>query len=80
MASRREAVVEELRALADDLQSLVETIAHDPKERERRERRWRLLYGGLGAVSTLAARRLATKAYGVLTGEAPPIGGRGERR
>jgi hypothetical protein len=70
--SKREAVVEELRAVGDDLQSLVETIAQDPKERARRERRWRILYGTLGAVATLAARRAATRVYGVLTGEAPP--------
>jgi len=80
MASKREAVVEELRAVGDDLQSLVETITRDPKERQRRERRWRILYGALGAVATLGARRLATKAYGILTGEAPPGKGGGARK
>ncbi|HET7046343.1 MAG TPA: hypothetical protein VFI37_15970 [Gaiellaceae bacterium] len=72
MASKREAVIEDLRAVGDDLQSLFESIVQDPKERQRRERRWRILYGGLGAVATLVARRSATKAYGILTGEGPP--------
>ncbi len=81
MAGRRAAVLEDLKAVGDDLQSLVETIARDPKERARRERRWRLLYGGLSAAGALLARRAATKAYGVPTGEAPPgTGGAGGRR
>ena len=74
MASRkqaREAVAEDLRALADDLKALVE----DPKKRARKERQWKALYGGLALVMTLAGRRAATKAWGVLTGEQPPAKG-----
>ena len=41
-------------------------------ERARRERQWKLLYGGLSAVSALLARRLATRTWGILTGERPP--------
>jgi hypothetical protein len=33
---------------------------------------WTGLYAGLGAVSTVAARRLATKIWRVTTGEEPP--------
>lgn len=33
---------------------------------------WSGLYAGLGAVSTMAARRLASKVWRVATGEEPP--------
>ncbi|HET7137918.1 MAG TPA: hypothetical protein VFI04_06150 [Gaiellaceae bacterium] len=33
---------------------------------------WSGLYAGVGAVSTLAARRLASKVWRVATGEDPP--------
>jgi hypothetical protein len=70
--ARRDAVAEDLRALAADLKSLLESATTDPKERQRKELRWRALYTALGAVGTLAARRVATKAWAVLTGEQPP--------
>ena len=75
MADRRETLQEELATLASDLKSLLETLTKDPKEQARRERRWNLLLGVTGAVFTLAARRLAAKAWGILTGEAPPTKG-----
>jgi hypothetical protein len=37
-----------------------------------RKAMWTGLYAGLGAVSTLAARRLAAKVWRVTTGEDPP--------
>jgi membrane protein len=80
MPSKRQAAVAELRALGEDLQSLATTLTSDPKREQRRQLGWRVLYGGLGAASTLAARRLATKSWGVLTGEAPPIAGRPPRQ
>lgn len=73
MADRREAVADDLRSLADDLKSLVESATTDPKERRRKELQWRALYGGLAIVASLAARRLAFKAWDILTGEQPPI-------
>lgn len=72
MPDRKETLQEELATLASDLKALVETLARDPKEQARRERRWNLLVGATGAVFTIAARRLATKAWGILTGEEPP--------
>jgi hypothetical protein len=36
--------------------------------------------GALGAVAALGARRVATKAWGVLTGEAPPTARRPARK
>jgi Protein of unknown function (DUF4235) len=80
MTDRREAVAEDLRALATDLKSLVESATTDPKERQRKERIWRVLYAVLGAVTTLVARRAATKAWGILTGEQPPLPGAAQRR
>jgi hypothetical protein len=76
MSNRREAVAEDLRALATDLKSLIESATTDPKERKRKERLWQGLYAGMGIVTTLVARRAATKAWTVLTGEQPPIPGR----
>jgi hypothetical protein len=74
MASRkeaREAVAEDLRALADDLKAFVQ----DPKERARKERRWRALYGAVALAFTLVGRRAAARAWSVLTGEQPPTKG-----
>jgi hypothetical protein len=75
MSDRREAVAEDLRTLAADLKSLLESATTDPKERRKKERQWRALYGALGILTTLAARRAATRAWSILTGEQPPIKG-----
>jgi hypothetical protein len=73
MPDRREAVAEDLRSLAEDLRSLVESATTDPKERRRKELQWRALYAGLAIVTSIAARRIAYKAWDILTGEQPPI-------
>ena len=70
--NRRDAVAEDLRALADDLKSLYESATTDPKERQWKERRWSALEGMLGVLTTLVARRLVVKLWGVLTGEEVP--------
>jgi hypothetical protein len=75
MTDRRDAVADDLRALATDLKSLLESATTDPKARNRKERRWRVLYGAFGIVTTLFARRAATKAWTILTGERPPAKG-----
>jgi hypothetical protein len=72
MAEKREILAEDLRRLADDLKDLVVTLTTDPKEQQRKERRWGILQVALSAVFTLAARRVLVKAWCVLTGEAPP--------
>jgi hypothetical protein len=72
VSDRRDAIAEDLRALADDFKSLLESATTDPKQRKREERRWRVLYGALGVLMTLAARKAATKAWAILTGERPP--------
>jgi uncharacterized protein DUF4235 len=72
MSERRDAVAADLRSLASDLKSLLESATTDPKERRKKERQWRVLYGALGLVATLAARRAANRAWAILTGEQPP--------
>jgi hypothetical protein len=69
---KREVVAEELSNLTSDLRSLLTTLTTDPQEQARKERRWKLLYGGLSAVAALLARRLASKSWAILTGERPP--------
>ena len=73
MSDRRDAVAEDIRTLAADLKNLLDSATTDPKERQRKERRWTALYGALGLVTSLVARQIATKAWGVLTGEQPPV-------
>jgi hypothetical protein len=65
----REALIEDVRSLAGDLKALLE----DPKERKRKERAWAALYSGLALGFTLLGRRLAPKAWAILTGEQPPV-------
>ena len=73
MNDRRDAIADDLRSLATDLKSLVDSATSDPKERRRKERQWRALYGGLSLVTALVARRAANRAWAVLTGERPPV-------
>jgi hypothetical protein len=72
MSERRDAIAEDLRTLASDLKSLVDSATTDPKARRKKERQWRALYGALSVVTALAARRAANKAWAILTGERPP--------
>jgi hypothetical protein len=49
------------------------TVGRDAKVEKRKRLAWGVLQGALGAVFTVAARRLGAKAWGVLTGERPPV-------
>ena len=69
---RRDLVVEQLRALADDLEELWKAATRDPAEERRKQRGWILLTGALGAVSTMISRRALAKIWPILTGEPPP--------
>jgi hypothetical protein len=80
MPKKRDVAAEELSNLTSDLKSLVTSVTSDPAELARKQRRWRLLYGGLSAVAALLARRLAAKTWGILTGELPPAKGAGKKR
>jgi Protein of unknown function (DUF4235) len=70
---RRDVVAEELEELLQDLRDLWVALRVDPKKQARKERAWSLLAGAFGALATMVARRAAAKAWGVLTGEQPPV-------
>jgi Protein of unknown function (DUF4235) len=72
MPNRRDVVVEQLDELKTDLDALWVALTHDPKKEARKERAWTIFAGVLGAVAAIAARKVATRAWGVLTGEPPP--------
>jgi len=72
MAKRRDVIAEELTTLADDLERLWRAATQDPKKEARRQRTWMIVSGILSAASTMAARRIATKVWPILTGETPP--------
>jgi hypothetical protein len=72
MANRRDLVVEQLRALADDLEQLWKAATRDPSAEKRKQRGWMLLTGALGAASTMASRKAIAKLWPILTGEPPP--------
>jgi hypothetical protein len=73
MPNRRDLVVEQLHALADDLEQLWKAATRDPAEERRKERAWMLLTGALGALATIASRRAITKLWPILTGEPTPV-------
>ena len=72
MAKRRELVVEQLHALADDLEELWKAATRDPAAERRKQRGWVLLTGAFGAASTIASRKVLAKVWPILTGEQPP--------
>jgi hypothetical protein len=72
MAKKRDVVEEQLVELKQDLRDLWVALTKDPKKQARKERLWALVYGASGAVAAMAARRAATKAWAILTGEPPP--------
>jgi hypothetical protein len=72
MANRNEVVAEQLAELRQDLRDLWVALTADPKKQARKERAWSLVAGAVGAIATIGARRVATKLWGVLTGEEPP--------
>jgi hypothetical protein len=48
------------------------TLGRDPKAEKRKRIAWGVLQGALGALATIGARRVGSRAWGVLTGEQPP--------
>jgi hypothetical protein len=48
------------------------TVGRDAKTERKKRLLWGVVQGAVGAVFTLAARRVVTKTWGVLTGEQPP--------
>jgi hypothetical protein len=80
MPNRRDAVAEQLRELADDLENLWRAATRDPKKEARRERIWMMVSGALGVASTMASRKLLAKLWPILTGEMPPTGAGAQQR
>jgi hypothetical protein len=74
MPNKTDAVTEQLDELRTDLRNLWIALTRDPKAEARKARAWTILAGVFGAVAAMGARRFATKAYSVLTGEVPPVG------
>jgi hypothetical protein len=72
LAKRRDLVVEQLHALADDLEELWKAATRDPSAEKRKQRGWILLTGALGVASSLASRKALAKVWPILTGEPPP--------
>ena len=48
------------------------TVGRDAKTERKKRLLWGAVQGVVGAVFTLAARRVVAKMWGVLTGEQPP--------
>jgi len=72
MPSRSDVVLEQLSELKTDFGALWVALTRDPKKEARKERTWSLIAGIAGAAAAMGARQVATRAWGVLTGEAPP--------
>jgi hypothetical protein len=72
MENRRGLVVQQLHALADDLEELWRAATRDPAAERRKQRAWVLLTGALGAAATMASRKALAKLWPILTGEPPP--------
>jgi hypothetical protein len=65
-------VSEQLATLGQDLKQLWVAVTADPKKQARKQRAWSVVSGILGAAATMIARRWASRAWAVLTGEQPP--------
>jgi hypothetical protein len=55
-----------------EIEELAWTVGRDQRKEARMRRRWTMLQAALGIVATVAARKLAARAYYLLTGEKPP--------
>jgi hypothetical protein len=72
LSKRRDLVVQQLHAVAGDLEELWKAATRDPSAEQRKQRGWILLTGALGAVSTMVSRKALAKLWPILTGEPPP--------
>jgi len=72
MPTRTDVVEERIKDLEQDLSGLLAALTRDPKRQAWIERFWRALSKASAVAATMAARRMAAKAWRVLTGEPPP--------
>lgn len=59
--------------LGEEIAEKAWTVGRDDRAERRKRIVWGVVQGSVGAVFTLAARRVGAKAWGVLTGERPPV-------
>jgi hypothetical protein len=71
--TRSDVMSEQLDALGQDLKQLWVALTADPKKQARKQRAWSVVSGLLGAAATMIARRGASRAWALLTGEQPPL-------
>lgn len=72
MPTKGAVVSQQLGALGQDIKQLWVAVTADPKKQARKRRAWTLVSGILSAAATLLARRGASRAWAILTGEQPP--------
>jgi hypothetical protein len=72
MPTKSAVVTEQLGTLGEDLKQLWIALTADPKKQARKERAWSVVSGILTAAATMLARRWASRAWALLTGEQPP--------
>jgi len=72
MATKTEPARRAVARLGEGIQEKAWTIGRDQRAEQKMRFAWMGLSAGLGAVATLLARRLASKAWRVATGEEPP--------
>jgi hypothetical protein len=73
VASRSDNLVTNLEELQQDLRDLWQSLTRDPAKEARKERAWTILSGACTAIGAIVARRVAAKAWGILTGETAPM-------
>jgi hypothetical protein len=73
MPSRNDVLVANLEELQQDLRDIWQSLTRDPAKEARKERGWTILAAVFTALGAVAARRIAAKAWGVLTGETAPM-------
>lgn len=72
MASTEDQLRQALARVGRQLEELAWTVGRDQRREARLQRRWRVLEAAVGIAATVAARKIATRIYYVLTGEQPP--------
>jgi hypothetical protein len=72
MPSRSDVLLTQLEELQQDLRDLWQALTRDPVKEARKERAWTVLAGVSTAVGAIAARRVAARVWGILTGETAP--------
>jgi hypothetical protein len=73
MPNRTDVLVSNLEELQQDLVDVWHTLTRDPAKEARKERAWTILAGVFTAVGAIAARKVAGRIWGILTGEVAPI-------